>query len=128
MIVLKPILICVITLIISVLLKNIMPHYVPLIVLCCGTLVLIYTVPFLKSVINVMTYFQDINSKSTQIIKLIIKIVIIALSCEFASELCSDSGNTYLSSKITFAGKIIILSVISPHIISFMENIIKLME
>ena len=126
--ILKPIIICIVTMVISILLKNIMPQYVPVLIICSGIAVLMYLVPFLKSIINIIENLTVFNRETEEIIKIIIKIVAISLLCEFASQLCSDSGNTYLSSKITFIGKVAILSIISPHILSFMNNIMQLIQ
>jgi len=127
MLIIKPVIICIVTLIIILLLKNTLPEFVPLLLIISGIIVLSYTFPLLKNIFDSVIYFKDIAPGLNSVIKMIIKIVAVAIICEFTSQLCSDSGEAYLSSKINFVGKTVILSLILPNIIHFIETISNLL-
>ena len=126
MLVLKPIILCVITLIVVIMLKNFSPEFVPIAVLSCGIFILIYLMPYITSVLNLVESLGSRAVNISPIIKNTLKIIVIAVVCEFASQICDDSGQGYLSSKINFVGKIIILSAIAPLILNFIEYIIEM--
>ncbi len=128
MIILKPVAFCIVSMIIILFMKNIFPEFVPLIALISGVIVIVYIIPYAKSVLDIVYYLDDISSGVNNVIKLTLKIVIVSLVCEFASQLCNDCGEGYLASKINFVCKIAVLSILSPVIISFVENILELMN
>jgi hypothetical protein len=68
--------------------------------------------------------FEEIND----ILNKIIKVVIIAVACEFASQLCLDVGEKFLSSQVCFAGKIAIIGIVSTDIFNFISYLVELIK
>ena len=64
MLVLKPIILCVITLIVVIMLKNFSPEFVPIAVLSCGTFILIYVMPYITSVLDLA---ESLGSRAVNI-------------------------------------------------------------
>lgn len=57
----------------------------------------------------------------------VFKILGIAYIASFCSEICKDAGEGSLSSKVEFAGKILILVLAIPIIMAVLQAIIKIM-
>lgn len=80
-------------------------------------------VPYLKALFEM---FRDISNRigiDVKYISLILKVIGIAYVAEFGAELCRDSGESALASKIEFAGKIMIVTLSMPVLYSFLEII-----
>ena len=87
-------------------------------------LVLPYIIEFIRYIKIISTSVSGLDN----CFKIIIKIIGISFLCEFASQLCVDSGEGYLASKINFAGKIMIICIASPDFISLLNVVIELIE
>ena len=57
----------------------------------------------------------------------VIRIIGIAYICQFASEVCRDSGEGAIASKIEFAGKVLILLYAIPIIEALLEMIVAIL-
>lgn len=60
-------------------------------------------------------------------LNIVFKILGIAYISSFCSEICKDAGEISLSSKVEFAGKILILVLAIPIIMGVLQAIIKIM-
>lgn len=128
MFIIKPIIICLAALIIINLLKNFSPEYTSVVAILCGTMVFIYLIPYIRNIVDTIKEISCKSNDITNVTELLMRIVFIALACEFASHLCSDGQENYLASKINFAGKVLILSIISPTVLSFLEYVIEMIN
>lgn len=128
MLIIKPIIICIATLMTINLLKKFSPEYTSFVAMICGVIVFIYLIPYIKQIIDIIIKIGNKTDGLSEVIKILVRIVITAVICEFASHLCSDGQETYLASKINFIGKIIILYMISPIIVVFLEYIIEMIN
>lgn len=59
---------------------------------------------------------------------IILKVTGIAYLVQFASKLCSDSGESAISAKVELCGRVLIIAVSLPAIISVLELIASLAE
>lgn len=57
----------------------------------------------------------------------VFKILGIAYLASFCSEICRDSGENNIASKVEFAGKILILVLAIPILMGVLDSILKLM-
>ena len=124
----KIISISIITLLLTLIFKNINIEYVPFFHIMSLILTILCLLPFIKNIYSYLIMLESSIKKFDEIIKSILKILFISVMCEFSSQICSSSGDTFLSSKILFSGKIIIISIICPYIIKFYESIINLIN
>ena len=72
---------------------------------------------------------QDLAQKAnipTMYISLIIKLIGIAYLMEFAIQLCKDCGEGNIASKLEFGGKIIVMSMSFPILLSIVEMILNI--
>lgn len=121
--ILKPIILCIITVIMIGIIRRFSPETAPFVSVLCAIMLIIYAIPYARiiydNLINMSEKFSDIS----ETVKLSIKIIVISLVCEFASGLCADNNEKFIADKINFAGKAVILAIISPTVLSFMEGI-----
>ncbi len=122
-VILKPVLLCVAGIIIITIVRKASPEFTPPLSIICAIVLIIYTVPYLKTVYGIFLSFKNKTSGVSEFVSLSLKIIGISLLCEFASQLCIDNNEKFIADKIDFVGKALILSMISPTILSFMEGI-----
>lgn len=123
----KIILICIVCAMISSLFKNFMLPYSIFVSLMCAFIVIYMLLPNIKTFLKTIVSLNNNIEEVAQYVKLCIKIVFIALVCEFSSEICKDLGENYIASKIEFAARISVIGVCIPQIANIMNKIIKMM-
>lgn len=72
--------------------------------------------------------FMKEGSVSSEYIGVLIKVLGIALVTQFTSDMCRDSGENALASKVEFAGKVIITAASIPVIKGFTGFVASLVE
>lgn len=86
---------------------------------------------FLASKISSIVNFIEEMSHKTGIeliyIEILLKILGISYITSFASEVCRDAGENSLANRMEFAGKILILFLSIPILLSIFESIMKLL-
>jgi stage III sporulation protein AD len=115
------------TLIISILLKDIKSEYSIYAVLIGTTIILFMSFDTLKEIIN---FINDISSNvegQKEFIKILIKMTGIAILTEYAVNLCKDTGENAIATKIDFAGKLILISLSIPIITTTLETLTNLL-
>ena len=114
--------------IISLILEGTSPQFASILSIVSGIMIFIYISPYINNLLLQFSDFISLTKDFKWIFKKIIKIITIAVVCEFASQLCLDVGESFLANKIYLAGKVIILGVISTDIISFVNYVIELIN
>ena len=96
--------------------KEYKPEIAMIIGVSSGIIIIILLSDHYLGVLNeVITLFESVGIKS-DVIKYLIKIVSTGLITDFAATTIEESGQKSLSEKVTFAGKIVILSMTIPII------------
>lgn len=121
--ILKPIILCIITVIIIGIIRRFSPETAPFVSVMCAIMIIIYALPYARIIYDNLINLSERFSAVSETIKLSIKVIIISLVCEFASGLCDDNNEKFIADKINFTGKVVILAIISPTVLSFMEGI-----
>lgn len=83
----------------------------------------------IKSIAQILTVFESIAVKANlnlEYFKLIVKIVGLAYLAGFAAQICKDAGEGGMAAKIELAGKIFILGMGIPLMVSLLEVIMKI--
>lgn len=104
-----------------VILKNINSEFYNLAIICSGVILLITAVDYLSETVAFIQKIKNLSNINNGILKIIFKIVGIGYLTEFASSTLIDFGLDSMSKKITFVGKIIILTVSIPLFNSLIE-------
>ena len=115
-----------ISLIIIIILKQYKPEFAIYISIISGVIILFLIMDKLLAVVNLLKNISDKSGINKQFLSLLLKITGIALLSEFAINICKDSGEGAIASKIEIGSKIIVISMSIPIITSLLEVILKL--
>lgn len=116
----------IISTILSVLIKNEKPEIGIFISLAAGVIIFLFIVTKLQSVIEILVQLANKINIDFVYLSTILKIVGIAYIAEFGAQICKDAGEGVMASKIELAGKIFIMVMAVPILVSLMDLIINL--
>lgn len=113
------------TLIISILLKDVKKEFSIYAVIIGTSIILFLSMDVLKEIINFIEGLtKNVNG---EFIKILLKMTGIAILTEYAVSLCKDSGENAIATKIDLGGKIILISLSIPVISSTLETLTQLL-
>ena len=124
--IIKIIAIGLISLVIIIILKQYKPEFAIYISIIAGVIILYMVINQLEGIINLLKSISSKSGINNQFLELLLKITGIAFLAEFTINLCKDSGETAIASKIEIGSKVIIVSMSIPIISSLLEIITKL--
>lgn len=113
--------------ILAVIVKQFKPEYGVHISIATGVVIFLLMISKLASILEVIHELTNKLDMEVVYLKSIFKIIGIAYITEFGSQVCKDTGESSIASKIEFAGKIIIMALALPILLSVLNLIIKLM-
>ena len=113
------------TLIVSILLKDIKKEFSLYAVIIGTSIILFLSFDTLR---NIIEFIENLTKNIPgDFIKVLIKMTGIAILTEYAVSLCKDTGESAIASKIDFGGKIVLISLSIPVISSTLEVLTKLL-
>ena len=115
-----------ISLIIIIVVKQYKPEFAIYISIIAGVLILYIIMDKIGGIINLLKTISSKSGINNQFLELLLKITGIAFLAEFAINLCKDSGEGAIASKIEMGSKVIIVSMSIPIISGLLEVILKL--
>lgn len=110
----------------SVLIKNEKPEMGMYISLAAGILIFLFIVTKVQSVIEILNQLANKIHIDSIYLSIILKIVGIAYIAEFGAQICKDLGEGVMASKIELAGKVLIMVMAVPILVSLMDLIINM--
>lgn len=90
-------------------------------------IILLYVLPKLGTVLDVLERIENMMSGESSYIKLILKIVAVAYISSFGGKLCRDFGEGAVGDKIELGGKVVILLFSLPVITGLLDMLGELM-
>lgn len=93
----------------------------------CGCMIFIFIVDKLSIIIK---FVQNLATKANidfVYLNIIFKVLGIAFLTTFCSEICKDSGENSIASKVEFSGKILILALSIPILMAVLDTITKIL-
>ncbi len=90
-------------------------------------LIFLMIVPNLTLVIDMVGNFNRYIDSTNLYIDIILKIIGIAYISEFATQLCNDSGEKAIGSKIELGGKVLIMAQSIPIINEILVTVIRIL-
>lgn len=111
----------------SLVLKPIKPDFAMIVGLTGGILIFLCLIDLLEQVFGLFEYVMEATKLNSKLFLVLIKIVGVSYITEFSANICVDSGNSALSSKILLAGKLVIFVMAIPIITSLVELIVSIM-
>ncbi|NBI06652.1 stage III sporulation protein AD [Senegalia massiliensis] len=103
------------------------PEIAIMLSLATGVLIFIFIIDKIVFVIDVLKDLSIRADLDFIYFTTILKIIGIAYICEFGSQIAKDAGEGSIATKIELAGKIMILVVSIPILLSLLELILKIM-
>ena len=108
----------------SIILKKDKPEYATLIIILVSFFIAISVIDVLGKAVEELRNWESILGGNAAYISLLLKLIGITYICEFAANLCKDSGHSALSSHIELFGKIAIMVAGFP-VIRIMINMLE---
>lgn len=112
--------------VLALLVKNQKPELGIYISLAAGIFIFIFVIAKLQSVIEILNQLTTKMNIEDIYLSTILKIVGIAYIAEFGAQVCKDAGEGVIASKIEFAGKVLIMVMAVPIMVSLMDLIINM--
>ena len=112
--------------ILCLVIKKDRPEMANFIAITAGVIILLSVVMKLSFVVDGVQSLADKVNIPAMYVSLIIKLIGICYIIEFAVSLCNDCGEKNIASKLEFGGKIIIMTMSFPILLSIVDTIINL--
>lgn len=112
---------------IILLLKQYKPEFVIHISILAGILIFLMILPKLSAIIELLNSLTNKLGANSQFFGILLKITGIAYISEFATNICKDSGETAIASKVELGAKIIIISMSIPILGAVIESLINIL-
>lgn len=101
---------------ISILIRRLKPEFSMIIPVVVSFTVLLGVLPYLTGIVGELMSLAESANINRQYMRIIVKIIGISYLVSISAELCKDSGENAIASKIELGGKLIILAVSLPVI------------
>ncbi len=118
--------IAIISTVLCLIIKKDRPEMAMFIAILTGIVIILSVIFKLNFIIESIQNLAQRANIPTMYISLIIKLIGIAYLMEFAIQLCKDCGEGNIASKLEFGGKIIVMSMSFPILLSIIEMIIDI--
>ncbi|MCL1935556.1 MAG: stage III sporulation protein AD [Defluviitaleaceae bacterium] len=92
-----------------------------------GILIFFMVLPQLIEVISVLGNLAQNIDTNLNHITIILRVIGVAYIAEFGAQICKDAGEGAIASKIELSGKVIIMVMSAPVIVSFLNVIITML-
>lgn len=119
--------IAILTCVASLIVKQVKPDFASIVAIAGGVIILLFLIDYLQDIVGVFQTIIEKTNLSPSLFSTILKIIGVGYLTEFTSNICTDSGNSGLASKVGLAGKIIILFLSLPIITNLIEVIIGIL-
>lgn len=118
--------VAIIAVVLVLIVKEQRPEMAILISIATGVFIIMNSVGKIKIIIDSISDFSRTSGVNTEYISVLVRIIGIAYITEFISEICRDAGENSIASKLEIAGKLTILAMAVPIIISVMDLLKKI--
>lgn len=116
-----------ITVVFTIILKEYRKDFAIYVVIIGGILILVSSLDTLSGIINFINTLSNKTNLNGEFIKLLIKITSISILIDFAVNICKDSGENAIASKLDLGGKVIVISMSIPVISSMLNGLLELL-
>ena len=126
-IVFKVIGVAVITIISTLVVKQTKPEIAILVGLAGSVIIFIYLIDLIEQAVGIFSYVLESTKLNSELFVVLLKMIGIGYITEFSANICIDSGNSSVASKILLAGKLTIFILAIPIIKSLIDMIVSIM-
>lgn len=126
-IIIKIVAIGLVTCLATLIVKPVRNDFAIFIAVAGGLVITFLVLDYLTDIFDVFKNIISSTGLSSNLYKLLIKIIAIGYLIEFAVGICSDTGNSSLGDKVLLGGKIVIMVMALPIITNILQIIIGLL-
>lgn len=108
-------------------LRPMRPELAVLLTLGAGAVILLSLLPLIQRIIELLTTLAQRGNVPSLYLETILRIVGIAYIVEFGSQVARDAGEGALAAKVELGGKILILSLALPILLSVVQLVVRLL-
>lgn len=105
--------------------KKYTPEFAMLVSMATCIIIIFMLFPKLVFVLDVLKKISESINTKTDYIGIIFKIIGVTYVTEFGSMICQDAGENAIASKIDIGGKILIMAISAPVLLSLLDIIIN---
>ena len=110
-----------------IIVKQYRPEFAIYISAIAGVLILYIAMDKLSNIVSLLQSISQKSGINSTFLEILLKITGIAFLSEFAVNICKDSGESAIASKIELGSKVVIISMSIPIISSLMELILNIL-
>lgn len=115
-----------VSIIVISMIKSQKPEFATYASLIGGAIILFMIIGELTPIIKMLQGLSDKLGVSSKFLGILLKITGIAYLTEFGSNVCKDAGEVAISSKVELAGKVLIISLSIPILLTLIETLLEL--
>lgn len=98
-------------------------EYSSFISLAAGGIIFTFILVKLETIIAAINQIGSYISINSQYIGILVKVIGVSYICEFSSSICKDAGYSAIASQIEIAGKLTILVMCLPILLSLLDTV-----
>ena len=113
----------IVAVIFALMFKQVKAEYAGFISLGTGMIIFLFILGKMDVVIETIESISGYIAMNGQYISILIKVIGVAYLCEFSSSMCKDAGFSAIASQIEMAGKLTIIVMSMPILMSLLDTI-----
>ncbi len=113
--------------ILAITIKSQAPEFAFVISIAASVLIFVMIFPQLNLVIEALTNLAGQVNADMSYVGTVLKIVGIAYISEFGAQICTDAGESAIASKIEIGGKVIIMALSIPILLTLIDLIMTML-
>ena len=102
------------------------PEIAQLLSVAVGVALIFYLLGYLKLIVDLITDLALEAEINAVFLRTLLRVIGVAYLAEFGAQICRDAGEGNVALKIEFAGKLIILVMTVPVLMSVLESIVNI--
>ncbi len=102
------------------------PEIAQLLSIAVGIALIFYLLGYLKLIVDIITELALEAEINAVFLRTLLRVIGVAYLAEFGAQICRDAGEGNVALKIEFAGKLIILVMTVPILMSVLESIVNI--
>ena len=112
--------------ILALMLKRESPLFAILVSLAVAVLIFLLVIPQLAGLVALFGTITGHLTSGQEYVLVVVKIIGIAYVAEFGAQICHDAGEGAIGAKIELAGKVLIMGVAAPLILSLIDLVVTI--
>lgn len=112
--------------VLALMIKRESPLFAILVSLAVAVLIFLLIIPQLAGLVALFGTITGYLISGREYVLVVVKIIGIAYVAEFGAQICHDAGEGAIGAKIELAGKVLIMGIAAPVVISLVELVVAI--